>query len=128
LLLGLVCPSRLYADILLILVSARGIGKAIALRLADDGFDVAVNDVAGNAGKLDQLVDEIKAKGRASSKHIADVSVDEQVREMVEQVVQLLGGLDVVSDRNIRMFLQSLLPSDGRERWYRNTFSTHLPK
>jgi NAD(P)-dependent dehydrogenase (short-subunit alcohol dehydrogenase family) len=60
-----------------------------------------VNDVSSNADKLDQLVEEIKAKGRASSKHIADVSVDEQVREMVEQVVQLLGGLDVVSDRRI---------------------------
>ncbi|KAJ7267172.1 hypothetical protein C8J57DRAFT_360829 [Mycena rebaudengoi] len=76
--------------------AAQGIGKTIALKLADDGFDVAVNDVSGNTGKLDQLVDEIKAKGRASYKHIADVSVDEQVREMVEQVVQQLGGLDVM--------------------------------
>jgi NAD(P)-dependent dehydrogenase (short-subunit alcohol dehydrogenase family) len=67
------------------------------LRLADDGFDVVVNDVSSNAGKLDQLVDEIKARGCASSKHIADVSMDGQVREMVEQVVEQLGaGLDVV--------------------------------
>jgi NAD(P)-dependent dehydrogenase (short-subunit alcohol dehydrogenase family) len=87
------CPI---SDTVLIYVSAQGIGKTIALKLADDGFDVAVNDVSGNTGKLDQLVDEIKAKGRASYKHIADVSVDEQVREMVEQVVQQLGGLDVV--------------------------------
>ncbi|KAJ7267195.1 NAD-binding protein [Mycena rebaudengoi] len=82
--------------IALVTGAAQGIGRGIALRLADDGFDVAVNDVASNAGKLDQLVDEIKAKGRASSKHIADVSVDEQVREMVEQVVEQLGGLDVM--------------------------------
>ncbi|KAJ7258232.1 NAD-binding protein [Mycena rebaudengoi] len=82
--------------IALVTGAAQGIGKAIALRLADDGYDVAVNDVSSNADKLDQLVEEIKAKGRASSKHIADVSVDEQVREMVEQVVQLLGGLDVM--------------------------------
>ncbi|KAJ7267170.1 NAD(P)-binding protein [Mycena rebaudengoi] len=82
--------------IALVTGAAQGIGRGIALRLADDGFDVAVNDVSNNAGKLDQLVNEIKAKGRASSKHIADVSVDEQVREMVEQVVQLLGGLDVM--------------------------------
>ncbi|KAJ7267123.1 NAD-binding protein [Mycena rebaudengoi] len=82
--------------IALVTGAAQGIGRGIALRLADDGFDVAVNDVSSNAGKLDQLVGEIKAKGRASSKHIADVSVDEQVREMVEQVVEQLGGLDVM--------------------------------
>jgi NAD(P)-dependent dehydrogenase (short-subunit alcohol dehydrogenase family) len=64
--------------------------------LADDGFDVAVNDMPAHEEKLDHLVDEIKAKGRTSSKHIANVSLDEQVRKMVEQVVQQLGGLDVV--------------------------------
>ncbi|KAJ7267173.1 NAD-binding protein [Mycena rebaudengoi] len=76
--------------------AAQGIGRAIALKLADDGFDVAVNDMPAHEEKLDHLVDEIKAKGRTSSKHIANVSLDEQVRKMVEQVVQQLGGLDVL--------------------------------
>ncbi|KAJ7209423.1 hypothetical protein C8J57DRAFT_1608846, partial [Mycena rebaudengoi] len=61
---------------------AQGIGKAIALRLADDGFDVAVNDIAQNAENLAAVVDAIKSKGRASSAHIADMSVDEQVKAM----------------------------------------------
>lgn len=76
--------------------SAQGIGRSIALRLADDGFDVAVNDVVSNTEKLDALVDEIEKKGRAASKYIADVSQDEQVKEMVERVVEKHGGLDVV--------------------------------
>ncbi|KAJ7267058.1 hypothetical protein C8J57DRAFT_1435885 [Mycena rebaudengoi] len=62
--------------------AAQGIGKAIALRLADDGFDVAVNDIAQNAENLAAVVDAIKSKGRASSAHIADMSVDEQVKAM----------------------------------------------
>ncbi|KAJ6570511.1 hypothetical protein DFH09DRAFT_417128 [Mycena vulgaris] len=76
--------------------AAQGIGRAVALRLADDGFDVAVNDIANNSEKLDTLVGEIREKGRASSKYVADVSQEEQVREMVEMVVGQHGSLDVM--------------------------------
>ncbi|KAJ7040933.1 hypothetical protein C8F04DRAFT_185498 [Mycena alexandri] len=76
--------------------AAQGIGRAIALRLAEDGFDVAVNDIASNSENLDTLVDEIQKKGRTSSKCIADVSQEEAVKDMVEQVVKDHGGLDVM--------------------------------
>ncbi|KAJ7850628.1 NAD-binding protein [Mycena olivaceomarginata] len=75
---------------------AQGIGRAIALRLAEDGFDVAVNDVSSKSENLDTLVEEIQKKGRASSKHIADVSQDQQVQTLVEEVVKKHGSLDVV--------------------------------
>jgi NAD(P)-dependent dehydrogenase (short-subunit alcohol dehydrogenase family) len=76
---------------------AQGIGRAIALRLAEDGFDVAVNDVSSKSENLDTLVEEIQKKGRASSKHIADVSQDQQIQTLVEEVVKKHGSLDVVS-------------------------------
>ncbi|KAJ7149127.1 hypothetical protein C8R46DRAFT_1044462 [Mycena filopes] len=83
--------------------AAQGIGRAIALRLAADGFAVAVNDLASNAEKLDELVEEINNLGqgqgrgaRASSKWFADVSEEEAVRGMVEGVVRVHGGLDVM--------------------------------
>ncbi|KAJ6598170.1 acetoin reductase family protein [Mycena vulgaris] len=82
--------------IALVTGAAQGIGRAIALRLAEDGFDVAVNDIAGNSEQLDTLVGEIQAKDRASSKCIADVSQEDQVRKMVETVVEQHGGLDVM--------------------------------
>jgi NAD(P)-dependent dehydrogenase (short-subunit alcohol dehydrogenase family) len=78
-------------------LAAQGIGRAVALRLADDGYTVAVNDVGSNSEKLDSLVDEIQNKGRASSKYVADVSLEGEVKDMVEQVVRDHGGLDVVS-------------------------------
>ncbi|KAJ7699209.1 hypothetical protein B0H17DRAFT_1006169 [Mycena rosella] len=75
--------------------AARGIGRQLALRLADDGFDVAVNDIA-ESENLDTLVAEIQKKGRASSKCIADVSQDTKVKEMVQRVVQQHGSLDAM--------------------------------
>ncbi|KAJ6551120.1 NAD-binding protein [Mycena capillaripes] len=75
---------------------AQGIGKSIALRLAEDGYDVAVNDIPSNSEKLDAVVAEVQAKGRKGAKCVADVSQDEQVKGMVEQVVEELGGLDVM--------------------------------
>lgn len=77
--------------------SAQGIGRAISLRLADDGFDIAVNDLPSQQSALDSLVEEINAKGRKAFAVPADVSQEEQVKEMVESAVKNLGGLNVVS-------------------------------
>ena len=79
--------------------AARGIGRAIALRLADDGLDVAVNDLP-NTPELDVVVREIESKGRRSLSVPADVSLEEDVEKVIQQVVQNLGGLDVVSLSN----------------------------
>ena len=80
--------------------AARGIGRAVALRLAEDGLDVAVNDLPDAPG-LDDVVREIENKGRRSLAVLADVSLETEVVKIIQQVVQKLGSLDVVS------------PSDG---------------
>lgn len=77
--------------------AAQGIGRAIALRLADDGYDIAVNDIASNAEKLGTVEGEIKAKGRRTYVGVADVSIENEVKAMIDAVVQALGGLNVVS-------------------------------
>ena len=81
--------------------TAQGIGREIALRLADDGFDVAVNDVDGKAEALALVQQEIRAKGRKTSTTtlLADVSKEDQVEKIIGDVVKEFGGLDVVSDR-----------------------------
>ena len=75
--------------------AARGIGRAIALRLAHDGLDVAVNDKSSSP-ELDGLVREIESKGRRSVAVPADVSLEPDVEKTIEKVVQDLGSLDVV--------------------------------
>ncbi|KAJ7471634.1 NAD-binding protein [Mycena galericulata] len=82
--------------IALVTGSAQGIGRTVALRLASDGFDVAVNDISSNSSKLATLVEEIQEMGRASSQYVADVSQEDQVKEMVELVIKKHGGLDVM--------------------------------
>ncbi|KAH7922291.1 hypothetical protein BV22DRAFT_667027 [Leucogyrophana mollusca] len=44
--------------------AAQGIGRATALRLADDGLDVAISDLPSQRSKLDAVAEEIRAKGR----------------------------------------------------------------
>lgn len=74
-----------------------GIGRAIALRLARDGFDIGLNDLASQAADLVALRNEINKLGRKACLAMGDVSVEENVVEMVKIVVAQLGSLDVVS-------------------------------
>ncbi|KAH0826109.1 NAD(P)-binding protein [Lanmaoa asiatica] len=76
--------------------AAQGIGRAISLRLADDGFDVAINDIQSNKANLEAVSAEIAAKGRRTTRIIADVTDEAQVKGMIDDVVRELGGLDAM--------------------------------
>jgi len=85
----------LTTKVALVTGAARGIGRAIALRLARDGLDVAVNDKL-SSHELDGLVQEIQSKGRRALAIPADVSSEPEVERTVRKVVQDLGSLDVM--------------------------------
>ncbi|MDE6724784.1 MAG: 3-oxoacyl-[acyl-carrier-protein] reductase [Ruminiclostridium sp.] len=76
--------------------SARGIGAAIALRLAKDGFDIALNDVSEKSFENNDIMDQIKAQGVKCEKFIADVSKADQVEAMVKAVKEQFGSIDVL--------------------------------
>ncbi|CAF3008937.1 unnamed protein product [Rotaria sp. Silwood2] len=76
--------------------AARGIGRAIALRLARDGLNVVVNDIKASSSALNNVQQEIKKIGRKSVAITADVSVDKAVETMMQNAAKELGSLDVV--------------------------------
>ncbi|KAF2846656.1 acetoin dehydrogenase-like protein [Plenodomus tracheiphilus IPT5] len=76
--------------------SSRGIGKAIALRLAHDGYDVCINDVEANKSGAEEVVKEIQALGRKAFAHTADVSNLKEVEGLVQASVSKLGPLSTM--------------------------------
>ncbi|KAF2207743.1 hypothetical protein CERZMDRAFT_102008 [Cercospora zeae-maydis SCOH1-5] len=76
--------------------SSRGIGRAIALRLAQDGYDVAVNDIAANKSGAEEVAKEIQNLGRKSTVAIADVSKLKEVEDMIQHAVNELGPLNTM--------------------------------
>ncbi|EED84954.1 predicted protein [Postia placenta Mad-698-R] len=97
--------------------AAQGIGLSIALRLADDGLDVAVNDTASKSEQLEDAVSRIRAKGRRAIAVLADVTQETQVEDMVSQVVEQLGSLDMVANAGV-LVVQPLMEASA-EDWDR---------
>jgi 3-oxoacyl-[acyl-carrier protein] reductase len=75
--------------------SSRGIGAAIAERLARDGYTVAINYV-GNKEQANAVLRDIESTGAKAITHQADVSDSRAVTEMFDAVDKAFGGLDVV--------------------------------
>jgi hypothetical protein len=81
--------------------ASQGLGKAIALRLARDGYPVAVNDISSKVEAVDALVAQISGdQGRAIS-ILGDASSEEDVKAMIARTVAELGNLVVVSGTDI---------------------------
>lgn len=75
--------------------ASRGIGRAIALRLAEDGANVAVI-YAGSADKAKAVVNEITALGVNAKAHRCNVADSAAVNETVKAVTNDLGKIDIL--------------------------------
>src|SRR6266481_9830777 len=72
-----------------------GIGRAVASRLARDGFGVVVN-YAGNAAKAEAAVAEIVAAGGEATAVRADVADATEVDRLFKEAIAAFGTIDVV--------------------------------
>ncbi|HVI15239.1 MAG TPA: SDR family oxidoreductase [Pseudolabrys sp.] len=85
----------LKGKVVLVTGAARGVGREIALSLAAEGANVAIN--YRNSGKeAESLVSEIMAKGVKAKAFKADVADFAAVKAMVDEVVQDFGGLNIL--------------------------------
>ncbi len=74
--------------------ASQGIGRGIALRLAQDGANLALVDI--KADKLERVAREIEALGRKATTFVADVSNRDEVYAAVDHAEKALGGFDVM--------------------------------
>jgi 3-oxoacyl-[acyl-carrier protein] reductase len=96
--------------------SARGIGQAIAMKLAEVGADVVVNDIEAAAESLEEVAAEIRAMNRQSLAVTADVSSTEDVNRLVETAVSTLGKIDILVN-NAGVTRDQLIMRMSDEEW-----------
>ena len=99
------------ARVAIVTGASRGIGAAVALRLARDGFAVVVN-YSGNAAPAEALVREIEAAGGRALAARADVSDPGAVRGLFEAAETAFGGVDVLVNNAGIMTLANLADTD----------------
>lgn len=101
--------------IALITGGSRGIGRAIALRLARDGVVVIVN-YCSSEGAAQEVVEQIRSVGGQALAVRADVSVVTEAETMVGKVLSEFGGLDILVN-NAGITRDTLLPRMGEQEW-----------
>ncbi|MBI5441415.1 MAG: SDR family oxidoreductase [Deltaproteobacteria bacterium] len=114
----------------------RGMGRAVALRLASEGADVAVLDkfaaprslFPGDEGwrGLEELSEEIQGLGRKAVGLTADISNGDEVRGAIETVVSKLGRLDVLVNCAAIRGSTNVPISEGDEEEWKKTFEINL--
>ena len=75
--------------------ASRGIGKEVALKFAENGYDVIINYVSDKTD-VDALRKEFEEKGANSLILKADVSNEEEVKDVVEKAIEKFGKIDVL--------------------------------
>lgn len=95
--------------------ASRGIGKAIALRLAKEGANIAIN-FAGNVAAAEEVKAAIEADGGKAILVQADVSDSAAVDAMVKTVVDTFGGIDILVN-NAGITRDGLLMRMKEEEW-----------
>ena len=100
----------------LVVGARRNMGKGFALGLAEAGADVAVTDVNLESGQLQAVADEIEQMGCKSLALKADISSQEEVKKLVDTVVQEFGTIDILMNVAVMYHSKSVIDLD-EESW-----------
>lgn len=103
--------------------ASRGIGAAVARRLANDGFAVAIN-YASSSKEADALVVELAAQGAKAVAIKADVANPDDVRALFDATEQQLGKVDVLV--NNAGVLKTLPLAETSDALYDQTFGINV--
>ncbi|KAK5052672.1 hypothetical protein LTR84_002537 [Exophiala bonariae] len=76
--------------------ASRGIGKAIALQLSIDGYDVALADISSQSSELHEVGAQVQQNGQRGLCILTDVSEEDDIKAMVAKTVQEFGELNTL--------------------------------
>ncbi|MCA9239001.1 MAG: 3-oxoacyl-ACP reductase FabG [Planctomycetales bacterium] len=107
--------SRLAGKTALVTGASRGIGRAIAIALAKEGANVAIN-YQSNEAKAQEVAEEVKAAGVQALLVRADLSSSAEARGMVQKVIDEFGSLDVLVN-NAGVTADTSLKKMTDEQW-----------
>jgi citronellol/citronellal dehydrogenase len=104
----------LHGRVALVTGASRGIGKALALRLAREGADVVVAAKSEQSterlpGSIHETVDEIRTLGQRALAVPTDVRDEEAVGRMIERTIEEFGRLDILVNNAGAIWLQPIL-------------------
>ena len=100
----------------LVVGARRNMGKGFAIGLAEAGADVAVTDLNTESGQLEAVSQEIIAMGRKSIHIKTDISSQDDVSKMVDQVMKEFGGIDILMNVAVMYHMKSVVDLD-EESW-----------
>jgi NAD(P)-dependent dehydrogenase (short-subunit alcohol dehydrogenase family) len=100
----------------LVVGGRRNMGKGFALGLAEAGADVAVADLNLKDGRLQAVADEIAGMGRRSLAVQVDISSKASADALVTEVVETLGGIDILMNVAV-MYHRKSLPDLDEDGW-----------
>ncbi|HKM87409.1 MAG TPA: SDR family oxidoreductase [Xanthobacteraceae bacterium] len=103
--------------IALVTGATSGVGREVALSLAEEGANVAVN-YRGSPEEADALVSEIAAKGSKAKAYQADVADFAAVETMVDDIVRDFGGLNILIN-NAGLAIRRRFMETKPEDWHR---------
>jgi len=106
--------NKLSNKVALVTGSARGIGKAIARRLAENGAQVIVNDI--NIQEAEMTCKELKKDKLNVSFNCCDVGDSNQVKKMVKKIIDRYGTIDILVN-NAGIVQSSTVEKMTEEEW-----------
>ena len=102
--------------VVLITGSAQGIGREIALKLADLKANIALNDIQAQEENLKKIKEEIEREGSKAQYFLADVSKSEEMQTVIQNIQKEFGRLDILVN-NAGVCQDKTLAKMTKEEW-----------
>ena len=106
---------KLQGKVAVVTGASRGIGRAIALKLAEEGAKIVVN-YSGSQAKAEEVVASIQANGGEAIAIQASVSIAEEVTSLMDAAVKTFGSLDILVN-NAGITRDNLLMRMKEDEW-----------